>query len=150
MLPKESHGESLDVWGEFSERLNILKQYKCDPWDETKALRGKLSSPPAEISTFVKKQAFDIGRVTQTLRFGGFDEEALVAYRFLRFCEDAGIPLRILNVFFERDATKGLLSRVCKYSPCWAMNVLAVTGEQEAFDYVFSRESLASMDIGYD
>ena len=53
--------ESLDVWGEFSERLNILKQYKCDPWDQTKALRGKLSSPPAEISAFAEKQAFDIG-----------------------------------------------------------------------------------------
>ena len=139
--------DSLDVWGEFSERLNILKQYKCDPWDGTKALRGKLSSPPAEISTFAEKPAFDIGRINQTTHFSAFDEEALVAYRFLRFCEDAGIPLRILNVFFERGATKGVLSRVCKYSPRWAMNVLAVTGEQEAFDYVFSRESLARMDI---
>ena len=139
--------DSLEVWSEFSERRNILKRYKCDPWDETKALRGKLSGPPVETSAFTEKQAFDIGRVTHTVHFRGFDEEALAAYRFLRFCEDAGIPLRVLNVFFQREPTRGVLSRVHSYSPYWAMNVLAITGEEKAFDYVFSRTSIARLNV---
>ena len=139
--------DSLEVWSEFSERRDILKRYKCDPWDETKALRGKLSGPPVEISTFTEKQAFDIGRVTHTVHFRGFDEEALAAYRFLRFCEDAGIPLRILNVFFQRESSRGVLSRVYSHSPYWAMNALVVTGEEKAFDYVFSRASIARLNV---
>ena len=139
--------DRLEVWGEFSERLNVLKQYKCNPWDETKALRGMLSGHPVEMSDFTEKQGFDIGRVTQTVNFRGFDEEALVAYRFLRFCEDAGIPLRMLNVSFEKEPTKGTLLRTYKYSPYWAMATLVRMGEQKAIDQIFNRESLAQLDV---
>ncbi len=139
--------DRLEVWGEFSDRLNILKQYKCNPWDETKALRGRLSGPPVEASDFTEKQGFDIGRVTQTVNFRGFDEEALVAYRFLRFCEDAGIPLKMLNVSFEKEPTKGTLLRTYKYSPYWAMATLVRMGEQKAIDQIFNRESLARLDV---
>ena len=131
----------------FSERLNVLKQYKCDPWNEIKIFRGPLSRPPAEKSPFMEKQSFDVGRTTQTIHFGGFDEEALVAYRFLRFCEDAGIPFRILNMTFEKEAAEGTLSRIYKYSPYWAMATLVRMGEQKAIEQIFNRESLTQLRV---
>ena len=140
--------DQLEVWDEFSERLHALKEYKCDPWNEIKIFRYALSGPPVEKPAFMEKQSFDVGRATQTINFGGFDEETLLAYRFLRFCEDAGIPFRVLNVIFEKEATKGTLSRIYKHSPYWAMATLARIGEQKAVEQIFNREFLTRLSVG--
>ena len=139
--------EELEVWDEFSKRRNDLKQYKCDSWNEIKTFRGRLSSPAVERSAFTEKQAFDVGQVTQTIHIGGSDEEALVAYRFLRFCEDTAIPLRILNVSFEKKPAKEALSRIHKHSSFWSMAALVRMGEQKTVDHIFNRKSLARMNV---
>lgn len=139
--------DELEIWEELSERRDVLKQHMCDPWNEIKIFRERLSRPAVEKPPFTEKQAFDIGQVTQTINIGGYDEEILAAYRFLRFCEDTAIPLRILNVSFQKKPAKEALSRIHKRSSFWAMVTLVRMGEQKAVDHIFNRESLARMNM---
>ena len=83
---KGKWSETQDVRNKFSERWNTLKQYKCDPWNELKLFESVLERPPIEVQDVTEKQEFDIGRVTRTRHFGRTDQEALIAYSFLRFC----------------------------------------------------------------
>ena len=85
--------ETQEIQNEFFERWNTLKQYKCDPQNELNIFARSLERPPVERSQVIRKREFDIGRVTQTRYFGGGDNEALTAYNFLNFCEDARLCL---------------------------------------------------------
>ena len=140
--------ERLEVWAEFSERLSDLRQYKCDPWDEVKIFRGRLSRPAVKKLPFTEKELFDLGRIAQTIHLGrSDDEEALIGYRFLRFCEEAAMPFRMPNVVFEEKSVEGTLPRIYKYSPYWAMATLVRTGKAKAVDHIFNRESLTLLNV---
>ena len=139
--------EAFEVWDKFSERLNVLKQYKCDLWNETKFFRGALSGTPAEKSVVMEKQSFDIGRTTQTIHFEVLNKEALIAYQFLRFCEDTAVPFGTSNINFGKDIAKGTLSRIYRYSPYWAKATLLRVGEEKAVDHIFNRESLTQLNV---
>ena len=150
MVRLQSEGkwsEAFEVWDKFSERLNVLKQYKCDLWNEIKIFRGVLNRPPVEKPAFTEKQSFDIGRTTQTTHFEVLDKEALIACQFLRFCEDAAVPFGTSNINFGKDIAEGALSRIYQYSPYWAMATLLRTGEEKAVDHIFSRESLTRLNV---
>ena len=150
MVRLQSEGkwsESFEVWDKFSERLNVLKQYKCDLWNEIKIFRGVLNRPPIEKPAFTEKQSFDIGRTAQTTHFEVLDKEALIACQFLRFCEDAAVPFGTSNINFGKDIAEGALSRIYKYSPYWAIATLLRMGEEKAVDHIFSRESLTQLNV---
>ncbi len=136
-----------EIQNEFSERWNVLKQYKCDPQNELKMFERSLERPPVKRSQVTKKKEFDIGRVTQTHHFGGGDSEALTAYNFLRFCEDAGIPFRIPGVTLEKKSAEGTLSRIADYSPYWAMASMVRIGDATVIDEIFNRASLSQVEI---
>lgn len=144
---EEKWSDAFEVWDEFSERFNFLKQYKCDLQDETKFFRGALSGAPVEKPAVTEKQLFDIGRTTQTVNFEVLDKEVLAAYQFLRFCEDAAVPFGTLNINSGKDIAGGALSRIYKYSPYWAIATLLRTGEGKAVDHIFSRESLTQLNV---
>ena len=74
------------------------------------------------------------------------DEEALTAYSFLRFCEDAGIPFRIPGFTLATKSADGTLSRIAKYSSYWALVTLLRMADTNAVDEMFDRASLARMD----
>ena len=139
--------DAFKIWDEFSERLNVLKQYKCDLWNEIKIFRGVLNRPPVEKPAVTEKQSFDIGRTTQMVNFEVLDKEALIACQFLRFCEDAAVPFGTFNINSGKDAAGGALSRIYKYSPYWAAATLLRTGEEKAVDHIFSRESLTQLNV---
>ena len=139
--------ESFEVWDKFSERLNVLKQYKCDLWNEIKIFRGVLNRPPVEKPAFTEKQSFDIGRTAQTTHFEVLDKKALIACQFLRFCEDAAVPFGTSSINFGKDIAEGALSRIYKYSPYWAIATLLRMGEEKAVDHIFSRESLTQLNV---
>ena len=50
---------------EFRERWHVLRQYKCDPWQELETFEHKLQHPPGTTSEGIAKSTFDIGRVVQ-------------------------------------------------------------------------------------
>ena len=133
---------------EFGERWHSLRQYKCDPWQEVAVFAHKLDRPPVEKVGVTEKPTFDIGRRVRTRHFGGQDEEALTAYSFLRFCEDAGIPFRIPGCTLATKSAAGTLSRIARYSSYWAFITLLRIDDAKAIDEIFDRTSLARMDTG--
>lgn len=130
----------------FSDRRNVLKQYKCDPWNELKLFASVLERPPLTKSPVIKKQEFDIGHTTSTHHFVNEDSEALIAYRFLIFCEDIGSPFRIPNVDIANKSAEGTLLRISQHSPFWSMVTLVRIGNQKTVDYIFNREYLARIN----
>ena len=137
--------ETQEIQNEFFERWNTLKQYKCDPQNELNIFARSLERPPVRRSQVTKKKEFDIGRVTQTHHLGGGDSEALMAYNFLHFCEEAGLPFRIPGITLEKKSTEGTLPRIADYSPYWAMASMVRIGDEKAVDYIFNRASLSQI-----
>lgn len=131
---------------EFRERWHVLRQYKCDPWQELETFQHKLQQPPATTSEGIEKSTFDIGRLVQTGYLGGWNTEALAAYNFLRFCEDAGIPFQVPGCAVAKETAAGTLARIADHSSYWALATLVRMNEVKAIDNIFDRASLARMD----
>lgn len=132
---------------EFSERWNVLTQYKCDPWEDIKIFETSLEQPYVEKTSLTKNKGFDIGRVTTTHHLRGWDKEALLAYGYLRFCEDAGIPFRIPFGSFGKKSAEGVLPRISKYSAYWAMATMVRVGGDDGVEHLFGREALCKMSM---
>ena len=130
---------------DFRERWHVLKQYKCDPWQEIETFGDKLQRPPATTADVTEKPTFDIGRSVQTQHMRVWNNEALTAYNFLRFCEDAGIPFRVSNCTIATKTATGTLGRIAEYSSHWALATLVRIGDVKAVDEIFDRASLARM-----
>ena len=131
---------------EFRERWHTLRQYKCDPWHDLELFEHMLARAPATRSSVTETPKFDIGRIVRTRHFGHSDKEALTAYNFLRFCEEAGIPFRIPGVNIAEKSAAGTLTRVAKYSSYWALVTLVRIGDKNVVDEIFDRASLVQMD----
>lgn len=131
---------------DFRKRWHLLKQYKCDPWQEIETFQHQLRHPPTATSDFTRMPTFDIGRTVQTHHFGR-NEEALTAYNFLRFSEDAGLPFRVPNFRIATKSAVGTLTRIAKYSSYWALATLVRIGDKKEVGEVFDRLSLARMDM---
>ncbi len=123
----------------FSDRWNSLKRYKCDPWLELKLFGNCLEREPIYIAATSKKHEFDIGRVTSTHHLGQTDTEALTAYSFLRYFEEAGIPFRIPGTQIGTKLAVGALKRVGNYSPYWSFATFLRTGDSKASVSVWPR-----------
>lgn len=132
---------------EFSGRWHALRQYKCDPWHELEVFRSILERPPTTMSRTIETPTFDIGRITRTYLLGPGGREELVAYNFLRFCEDSSIPIRIGRVSIAEKSATGTLPRIARHSSYWALATLMRIGDDtKAVDEVYDRSSLARMD----
>ena len=129
----------------FRQHWHVLKQYKCDPWQEFETFEHKLQRPPAMTSDVTETPTFDIGRSIQTHHWGGWNDDALAAYNFLRFCEDAGIPFRVSHCTIATKSATGTLSRIAQDSSYWALATLVRIGDTKAVDEIFDRASLARM-----
>ena len=134
---------------QLSERWHALRQYKCDPWNEREVFERALDRPPRDRSNVTVRPAFDIGRQVQTHRFWDWDNDALAAYNFLRFCEDVGLPFRIPGHTIATKSAAGALSRIANYSPAWAMATLVRINDEKAVGRIFNRASLAGMDVAF-
>ena len=130
---------------EFRERWHVLKQYKCDPWQEIATFEHKLQRPPATTPDVTEKPTFDIGKSVQTHHIHVWNEEAVAAYNFLRFCEDTGIPFRVSNYMIATKSAAGTLTRIAEHSSYWALATLVRINDAKAVDRIFDRASLAGM-----
>ena len=130
---------------DFRERWHVLKQYKCDPWQEVETFEHKLQRPPITAPGVAEKPTFDIGWSVRTYPMHNWNAEALTAYSFLRFCEEAGIPFRMSNCTIATKTAAGSLGRIAGYSSHWALATLVRIGDVKAVDDIFDRASLARM-----
>ena len=135
---------------ELTERWNILKQYRCDPWSELNGFEVSLERIHSRDSRSNIKRTFDIGVVTMHYSYSIIDKttrDALRGYNFLRFCEDIGIPFRIPASTFGKTAVEGALSRIADDSPYWAMASMVRLGDAKDVDLLINRLSLARMSV---
>ena len=73
--------------------------------------------------------------------------EAWIAYNFLHFCEDAGLPFRIPGSSFGKKSAEGTLSRISDDSSYWAAATLVRIGDIKSVDHLFNRAYLSKMEI---
>ncbi len=130
---------------EFQERWHVLQQYKCDPWHATETFAHQLQRPHAPTSDVTERPAFDIGLSIQTHSPKRGDRDAMAAYNFLRFSEDAGIPFRVPGCALTAKSATGILTRIADYSSYWALATLVRIGDDKAVEEIFDRPSLARM-----
>ncbi len=139
---REDNTEREEIRQKFSERWNSLKQFKCDPWKEYMLFEAYLEHDPTNKPPIKEEYGFDIGQVTINNHFGGENKEILIAYNFLRFIEETGMPFRIHGATFGKEAAKGALKRISEYSPNWALATLLRIGDSKLVDSMFTRESI--------
>lgn len=135
-------GEHEQLREEMTERFKVLKQYQCDPWNELRLLEVNQSLPVYKEKDTTEKSEFEIGSVTRTRHFGRSNKGALTAYRFLRLCEDAGIPFRTSRVDIKKKAAEGTLAHISQSSPYWALSTMIRIGDSKVVDQIFNRESM--------
>ena len=123
-------------------RLDELKAFRVDPWNELKLYELKLDRPSVQRKVLTEKREFDIGRVSRSRHFHGADQEAISAYSFLRFCEEVGLPYRVGSYTMATKTALASLQRISRYSSFWAIATLARLGDTKAVDSLFSRETV--------
>ena len=137
-----------ELRNEFSERWNELNQYKCDPWYELKIFESALKQPTVKQSEVTERKEFDIGRITHTHHSGSW-REARIAYNFLRFCEDAGIPFSIPGSFLGKEAAEGTLPRIVESFPYWARATMLRIGNARVVHHIFNRTYLSKKETPF-
>ena len=136
-----------ELRNEYTERWNILSQYKTNPWSEIKNFNALLDKPFIQRSDTSKCYKYDIGEVTKTYHLHGADQEQLNAYSFLCFSETIGVPFRLPGIDFLKKQAHGCLSRIEKNSPYWALITLIRLGDSKSTDQLFSRESVFRLEF---
>lgn len=131
---------------EFGLRWTKLKQYKCDPWGELKLFEAKLSNPAKEKKSTEIVYGFDVGH-SSTTHYLGDDQQALVAYSFLRYMDDIGIPYHIKNMTFGKEPAIGAIKRIAKTSLNWAIATMLRTGDSKAVESIFDRLTLSGSSV---
>ncbi|NTV46527.1 MAG: SIR2 family protein, partial [Chlorobiales bacterium] len=138
-------GERRDEKKQYNDRWNDLKRFNCDPWNELELFELILSKPPVQSKDVTKSRGFDIGSVTQTLHFSSTDKEGLIAYSFLRFSEEVGLPFRVGSYTLATKSAVGSLLRISRDSSFWATATLARLGDATVVDSLFCRETVHSI-----
>ena len=123
-------------------RWDELKAFRCDPWNELKLFEITLDRPPVQRKIVTEKREFDIGRITQTRHFSSTNQEVLIAYAFLRFCEEVGLPYRVGSYTMATKTALASLQRIARFSSFWAIAILARLGDAKTVDSLFNREAV--------
>ncbi|MGE4497545.1 MAG: SIR2 family protein [Deferribacterales bacterium] len=130
----------------IEERYHALKQFKCEPDLEFKFLSTKLNHQYTEKKEITVKEGFDLGSYSRSgTMYGYYDEDKLIAYNFLKFCEDVGLPFRVGHCVFATSEAQHTLERINRDSPYWAVVTLIRIEEMKAVELIFNRESISAM-----
>ena len=129
----------------FNDRWNILQQYKCDPWSELQELSVKLEGVSQNNPAKQTKYKFDLGESSTSFKLGNRDSDAVVAFSFLKLCEDVGLPFRLPRINIQVQSAVGCLSRIQRYTPHWALITLVRVNDAKAVDNLYNREAIYNL-----
>lgn len=130
---------------DFNERQNFLRQYLVDPWEELNHFKIQLSKPYYPESSTSIKEGFVIGSRIRSIKYGGMDKEIMLAYNFLRFTEEIGIPLS--SSFIDAKIITGALKRLSQSSSHWVNAILSRYRDHNAIEEIFDRKYLDYLNI---
>ncbi len=130
----------------YRERLNELRQYECNPWDNIERFSLVLSSSEnADNNTHIYRD-FDKIKTTNSFH-NGWSTELVSAYQFIRFFEETGIAFQVGNVNISKKTLQLALPHIASVSPALAFCILNRIGmsNQVSCELFFSQEKLASI-----
>jgi conserved domain protein len=78
------------------------------------------------------------------MHLGGEDEERILAFSFLRFREETGMPFRLGNVVEDTKAAGGAAERIALYCPLWAILTVVRTDEEKYMESALTRGVLST------
>ena len=125
-------------------RRTIHRQYEVDWEDENKYFTSRLEAHWVPFQTYESKPGFDFGINSSTMHLGGEDEERILAFSFLRFREETGIPFRLGNVVEGTKAAGGAAERIALYCPLWAILTVVRTDEEKYVESSLTRGVLST------
>lgn len=125
----------------FSERWNHLKLYQCDPWGELNFFSLSLMYKYEGFSRKERIPCFEIGSY-RNLKSYRRNDYTLNALNFLRFYEEAGLPLTTGSMQLSGDSLRNGLVAVSYYYPFWAcFSSIRLSGNR-TIDTLFGRKGL--------
>lgn len=125
-------------------RRTIHRQYEVDWEDENKYFTSRLEAHWVPFQTYETKPGFDFGISSSTMHLGGEDEERILAFSFLRFREETGMPFRLGNVVEDTKAAGGAAERIALYCPLWAILTVVRTDEEKYMESALTRGVLST------
>lgn len=130
-----------DEWVEnvlYTARLDELKAVRIDPLEEISYLKLSIEQNK-QLKT---NQVFDIGRKSTSCFWFTENQKNRHAFSFLRFYEEAGIPLRFGNMSFAKESAMQTISHLAINAPNWVRATLFRLGDVKAVDILFDREAV--------
>lgn len=128
----------------YKARWKILNNYKCSPIPEIEKIKLILSA--VKSSNYKPnrslKQEFDPGRVSQSFTFieDPFTKEILSAFGLLRICEEASIPLYMIN-----DASVVASQLISPFAPMWSLSGVIRSRNKKEIVNCFNRTKIATL-----
>lgn len=128
----------------YKARWKILNNYKCNPISEVEKIKLILSAvkdanckPNRSL-----KQKFDPGRVSQSFTFveNPFTKEILSAFGLLRICEEASVPIYMIN-----DTSVVASQLISPFAPMWSLSGMIRSRNEKEIINCFNRTKIATL-----
>ncbi|CAH6780791.1 putative SIR2 family protein [Vibrio chagasii] len=119
MMPRKGGDNNANI-GPSSKRWSVLSSYKCDPYGEMDAFKSSLKSSELPLATSTNYE-FSIGARTTNRQYN-HTASVVKAYSYLRFYEEAGVPVRCGNyVMMDSEVTENSISLLSNLFPLMSL-----------------------------
>ncbi len=141
-VPTDDNGELPEEKIIDEQHSAIHAQYHVDWEEQDNFFSARMEAVWKPFQSRQVSQSFDFGKTVTSTHFGS-DEETLLAFAFLRFREETGIPFRIRNVYSGSAAAYGAALRLARYAPLWSVLALVRSGKSKELGEVITRGVLS-------
>lgn len=136
---------------EFTERWKELETWYCNPWAVFESLKTEvLISTPKMPGKSTRVRHFDPGRESIKYELFGSIDQFLPAFAYIRFFEQAGVPLTIEQLNIAGEELKIACQHIAPFIGFWSPALLVrakmvkTLGEDQEF---LGRTQVANMDV---
>lgn len=120
----------------------LHRQHEVSWREQNTCFTGKLEGPWIPLKTHSVTTGFDFGSGQGSFRSGP-DKDVILAYSFLRFREETGIPFQIMNVRYDKKAACGAAKRIACGSAPWSILTMVRANAAEQIGEVITRALLS-------
>ena len=129
----------------YNERLDFLRQYKCDPFDGLDYFESYLKNDPSIYKRERRKYGFEINDYSIYENIGIYDIHTQKAISFLLFFEELGMPFRLSNFYYNKNEINNAIAIISEFYPDWALVSCIRHGDKDSLDVVIGRKAIAFM-----
>lgn len=123
--------------------LTLHKKYHVS-WEEQNAYYvSQLEAKWEPFHNHRSESTFDFGG-TRANTYWGEDKDRMLAFSFLRFREETGMPFFVRSVHSNKKAACGAAERIAQYMPLWAIHLIVRSDEPKSVDKAITRGVLCS------